>query len=251
MSGHNKWSKIQRKKGLKDNARGASFTKLIKLITVAVKTGGGPDPAANFKLSLAVEKARKFSMPSSNIQNAIKKASGKDDDGVQVESITYEGYGPSGVAIIVDAVTDNRNRTAAEVRHMFAKYGGNLGETGCVGWMFEIKGRFFVPCAPAKQEEMTLSLMEYAIEDIKDHDDGLELFTAAENFYTVKSALEQAKISFNEAEMTKIPKNLTTVNDAGAASTVLHLIEHLEDDEDVEAVFSNIEIPDDIAESLE
>jgi len=251
MSGHNKWSKIQRKKGLKDNARGASFTKLIKLITVAVKTGGGPDPEGNFKLSLAIAKARQASMPNNNIQNAIKNASGKDAGGAQVESMTYEGYGPHGVAIIVDALTDNRNRTAAEVRHMFSKYGGNLGETGCVGWMFELKGKFFIPCPSAKQEALTLQLMEFAVEDIREHDDGLELYTAVDQFHPVKASLEQAKIVFEDAETTKIPKNMATVDDAGAASTVLRLIEALEEDEDVEAVFSNIEITDEIAESLE
>ncbi|HNT29542.1 MAG TPA: YebC/PmpR family DNA-binding transcriptional regulator [bacterium] len=251
MSGHSKWSTIKRKKAENDQKKNSMFTKLIKNITSAVKTGGSPDPEANFKLKLAIDKARASSMPLSNIESAIKKASGQGADSAEMVEITYEGYAPGGVAIIVQALTDNRNRTAAEIRHTFSKYNGNLGESGCVGWMFEQKGSAYVPATPHQFEALTLKLMDLPIDDVSEDSDGLQITMAVSNFETVKKQLVEQKINFEDAEITMLPKNTVKVENEDIARQILTLIDALEDNEDVQDVFANFDIPEEILDKLE
>ena len=236
MSGHSKWSSIKHKKGAADAKRGKLFTKLSKAIIVAAKEGG-PDPAANLALANAIEKARSYSMPKDNIDRAIAKGSGSDADADAFETIVYEGYGPEGVAVIVEALTDNRNRTAADVRHLFSKHGGNLGTTGAVAWLFERRGVVLVGA-------------EGGADDVERDGDVFQVTSAPEALTAVREAIEAAGIEIQSAELTMIPKTTVAVADEGSAKKLIRLIEALEDNDDVQEVSANFDIPEQVLEAV-
>ncbi len=246
MSGHSKWSTIKRKKGANDAARGKLFTKLIREITIAAKTGG--DPEANPRLRTAVDKAKANSMPKDNIDRAIKKGTG-ELDGAQYEEYTYEGYGPGGVAILVHCLTDNKNRTTAEVRHSFSKYGGNLGEAGCVSYLFDRRGVFTFSADEISEEEIMEKAIDAGAEDIKDEEGDWVIYTDPADFNTVKENLEKTDLVDPDAEITMVPQN-TLKLDAKAASSVLKLVDMLEESDDVQNVYTNFDIPEDVLEQL-
>jgi YebC/PmpR family DNA-binding regulatory protein len=245
MSGHSKWSTIKHKKAAKDAKRGKIFTKLIKEITVAARMGGG-DINANPRLRTAVLTARGSSMPSENIDRAIKKGTG-ELEGVTYEEIQYEGYGPGGAAIIAQVVTDNKNRTVAEIRRLFLKHGGNMGETGCVSWMFEKKGLITVEKAQADEDRLMSIVLDAGADDIRDEGEIFEIVTQVEDFATVKERLDQEKIVVASAQVTLLPK--TTVDiDAKHVEQILKLSEELEDHDDVQSVSANFNISDELME---
>ena len=239
MSGHSKWSTIKHKKAAKDAKRGKIFTKLIKEITVAARLGGG-DPKANPRLRTAVLAARAQSMPGDTIDRAIKKGTG-ELEGVSYEEVTYEGYGPGGVAIMVEAVTDNRNRTVADVRSIFDKHGGNLGSAGSVAWMFTKRGLITVERAGADEDAVMEAALEAGADDVTEAGDLLEVLTAPERFEAVKEALDQAKIAQASAEVTMMPSSTTAIS-GKQAEQMVRLLEALEDHDDVQHVSSNMDI---------
>ena len=243
MSGHSKWSSIKRKKGVKDAARGRLFTRLIREITVAAREGGG-DPAGNSRLRLAVQTAKDNNMPQDNISRAIKKGMG-DAGGARFEEVTYEGYGPNGVALLIDTLTDNKNRTAGEVRHALTKHNGNLGENGCVAWIFETKGVIFVGSDKCDEEKLFDVALEAGAEDVKDEGDGFEVVCTLSDFEPVRQAIVDAGVEYESAEIQKIPGNLVTVVGDDARKTI-KLMEALEDLEDVQRVSANFDVPQDI-----
>ena len=244
MSGHSKWHNIQAKKGKADAKRGAIFTKIGREIAIAVRDGGA-NSESNGKLRDVIAKAKANNMPNDNIQRSIKKASG-EMDGVTYESITYEGYAPGGVAVIADCITDNRNRTASDVRHCFAKNGGNLGTTGSVGFMFDEKGVLVVERTPGMdEEEMMMMALEAGAEDVKTEDeDVFEILTAPSDFSAVREELEKQGLSFLSAEVQKIPQNTVAVDDPEVLKSIMKLLEMLEDNDDVQNVFHNAELPE-------
>ena len=244
MSGHSKWHNIQAKKGKADAKRGAIFTKIGREIAIAVRDGGA-NPESNGKLRDVIAKAKAKNMPNDNIQRSIKKASG-EMDGVTYESITYEGYAPGGVAVIADCITDNRNRTASDVRHCFAKNGGNLGTTGSVGFMFDEKGVLVVERTPGMdEEEMMMMALEAGAEDVKTEDeDVFEILTAPNDFSAVREELEKQGLSFLSAEVQKLPQNTVAVDDPEVLKSIMKLLEMLEDNDDVQNVFHNAELPE-------
>ena len=239
MSGHSKWSSIKHKKAAKDARRGKLFTKLIKGITVAARLGGG-DVNANPRLRTAVLTARANSMPSDNIERAIKKGTG-ELEGVTYEDVVYEGYGPGGVAILVEALTDNRNRTVAELRRVFTKYGGNLGENGCVAWMFRKRGVITVPKAGADEERLMEIALEAGAEDMTDSGDMFEVATPPDMLHEVKDALEAASVRVESAEVSMVPQSTVDLGGKDADAT-LKLLEALDDADDVQSVSANFEI---------
>jgi YebC/PmpR family DNA-binding regulatory protein len=244
MSGHSKWSSIKHKKGAADAKRGKIFTKLIKELTVAARMGGGGDPNSNPRLRTAVLAAKAENMPKDNIERAIKKGTG-ELEGVSYEEITYEGYGPAGAAVLVESLTDNKNRTVADIRHIFSKSGGNLGENGCVSWMFEKKGYITVSKEKVSEETLMDIALEAGAEDIKEDVEVFEIITAPDDFESVKSALDKASIIFDDAEVTMLPK--TTTNLEGKdAEKMIKLMETLEDSDDVQKVYTNADIPEDM-----
>ncbi|MGB7947233.1 MAG: YebC/PmpR family DNA-binding transcriptional regulator [Candidatus Binatia bacterium] len=245
MSGHSKWSTIKHKKAAKDAKKGKIFTKLIKEITVAARIGGG-DINANPRLRTAVITARSNSMPNDNIERAIKKGTG-ELEGVSYEEIQYEGYGPGGAAIIAQVLTDNKNRTVSEIRRLFSKHGGNLGETGCVGWMFDKKGVIGIDRAAIDEDRLVGIVLEVGAEDVKDEDDMFEVVTPPEEFEKVKERLEQEKVPLASAQVTLVPKNTVTV-DAKHVEQILKLTEELEDHDDVQSVSANFNIPTELME---
>jgi YebC/PmpR family DNA-binding regulatory protein len=242
MSGHSKWATIRHKKGAADAKRGKLFTKLIKEITVAARMGGG-DEDANPRLRQAVLKARAANMPKDNIDRAIKKGTG-DLDGVDYVEITYEGYGPSGVAIMVDTLTDNRNRTAADVRSIFSKHGGNLGENGCVSYLFSRKGILAYSTEKFTEEEIFEVALEAGASDVSTQGDTIEVVCEPEEFEAVLNSMQGAGFEHESAEIAKIPEAQISL-DADGTRKALKLIELLEDNDDVQDVSSNIDIPDD------
>ncbi|SCG83566.1 hypothetical protein DW1_1999 [Proteiniborus sp. DW1] len=245
MAGHSKWSTIKRKKGKADAQRGKLFTKLARYITVAAREGG-PDPEYNTNLKNAIEKAKAENMPNDNIERAIKKGSG-DLEGANFEEITYEGYGPAGVAVFVECLTDNRNRTASDVRHAFDKFGGNLGSTGCVSWMFDRKGLLIVDRAEdIDEEELMLQAIEAGAEDFSSEEEYFEITTTPENFEQVKEALKETGYKFSTSEITFIPQNETKLEDEKDIKNMLKLIDILEDNDDVQQVYHNWEMPEDL-----
>lgn len=247
MSGHSKWAQIKHKKAKTDLERGKAFSKLIRLITVAARQGGG-NPENNPRLRLAIQKAREMNMPQENIEKAIKKGTG-ELEGVAYEEIIYEGYGPGGVAIMVEATTDNRNRTTAEIRHLFSKHGGNLGETGCVSWVFERKGLISFEKGKVDEEEVMAVAIDAGAEDIRSTETTIDVITAPEDFEKVKEAIERSGLQYAVAQVTMVPK--TTVSVEGKqAQQVLSLIEALEDHDDVQEVYANFDIADELLESL-
>jgi YebC/PmpR family DNA-binding regulatory protein len=249
VSGHSKWSSIKHKKGAADAKRGKLFSKLSRAIIVAAKEGGG-DPSGNLSLQNAIEKAKSYSMPKDNIDRAIAKGSGADADASAFETVVYEGYGPSGVAVIVEALTDNRNRTASDVRHTFAKNDGNLGGSGAVSWLFERRGVVLVPAAGTDEDELTLAAAEGGAEDIALDGSSYQVLTAPENLAAVREAIEKAGFTIDSAELTMLPKTTVEVADEGDAKKVLRLMDQLEDNDDVQDVYANFDIPEQVLEAV-
>ncbi len=242
MSGHSKWANIKHKKGRMDAIRGKLTTKIGREITIAVKMGGS-DPIGNTRLKLALLKAKANNVPKENIQRAIQKGQGALE-GSSYEEITYEGYGPGGVAVIVTALTDNRNRTAADVRHLFSKYGGNLGETGCVGWMFKRQGLFVVEQSTgATEESLMLAALDAGADDIKTEEDSFEIFTDPADYDAVEAALTGAGIAVAAAEIAMIPDTMVSLEGDDAAR-MTKMLEALEDLDDVQDVYSNADLPE-------
>jgi YebC/PmpR family DNA-binding regulatory protein len=239
VSGHSKWSQIKRAKGVTDAKRGQLFTKLGREISVAARAGG-PDPDANSRLRLAVQRAREANMPMDVIDRAIKRATA-GGDAAALEEIIYEGYGPNGAAIMIEATTDNRNRTVAEIRNVFTRGGGSLGEAGCVAWLFDNRGVISIPSDGADPDEVTLLAIDAGAEDFRVDDDSIEIYTEPSNFDTVREALEREKVAIANAETAMVPKT-TLELEAKDAATVLRLMERLEDLDDVQRVYSNLEL---------
>ncbi|HEX7560601.1 MAG TPA: YebC/PmpR family DNA-binding transcriptional regulator [Candidatus Humimicrobiaceae bacterium] len=243
MSGHSKWHSIKHKKAKEDAKRGNIFGKLSKSLMIAAREGGSGDPDNNFALANAIAKAKEYNMPQDNIDRSIKKGAG-GDDGERFETIMYEGYGPGGTALMVEAMTENKNRTAAEVRNMFSKSGGNLGETGCVGWLFERKGIILVDKDLIKDEEtFMLDVIDSGAEDIQEVDGIYEISTPPTEFMNVRKGLSANKIDVKSAEVTYVPKSSVEVSKK-EAERVLRMINTLEDHDDIQNVYSNVEIPD-------
>ena len=243
MSGHSKWANIKHKKGKADALRGKITTKISREITIAVRMGGA-DPTGNMKLKLALSKAKANNIPKDNIQRAIQKGAGALE-GQSFEEITYEGYGPAGVAMMVSCLTDNRNRTAADVRHVFSKYGGNLGATGCVGYMFQQKGVFAVSKETGVEEDdLMMIALEAGAEDIKNEEGGFEIVTTPDAFDDVEKALAEAGIEVEMAEITMIPDTMAELS-AEDAERVQKMLDVLEDLDDVQDVYHNADLPDD------
>ena len=249
MSGHSKWSSIKHKKGAADAKRGKLFSKLARSIIVAAKEGGA-DPANNLALQNAIEKAKSYSMPKDNIDRAIAKGSGADADADAFETIMYEGYGPEGVAVIVEALTDNRNRTAADVRHLFAKHGGNLGATGAVAWQFERRGVVVVDAARVDEEELLLVAADGGADDVAEDGSTFQVTSAPEQLSAVRSAIEAAGISVESAELQLLPKTTVAVEDETKARQVMRLIDALEENDDVQDVYANFDIPEQVLEAV-
>lgn len=241
MSGHSKWSTIKRKKGANDAQRAKIFTKIAREIIVAVKAGG-PDPDNNSSLKDAIAKGRAANMPNDNITRTIKKAAGSTD-GDNYENITYEGYGPNGVAVIVEALTDNRNRTAADIRHYFDKFGGNMGQTGCVSFMFDQKGVIIIEKDTADEDELTMDALEAGADDFEADDDYYEITTAPSDFHAVRDALEK-KYTLSSAEISMIPQTTVTLTDEKQLLMMSKLLENLEDNDDVQNVYHNWDAPE-------
>jgi YebC/PmpR family DNA-binding regulatory protein len=249
MSGHSKWATIKRKKAANDARRSNRFAKLLRAVEVAAKEGGG-DPAANTTLASAVEKARASSVPNDNIERAIKRGSGEDGAGARFEEITYEGYAPGGIALFVEALSDNRNRTAQDVRHAFTRGGGNLGETGSTAWMFSRKGVIVVEKAAVPDEEHLLELaLEAGAEDMRDAESSWEIVTEPTALTSVRDGLRGAGTELFSAELTMLPQSTIPV-DGGEARKVLQMIEALEDLDDVQNVYANFDIPEEVMASL-
>ena len=246
MSGHSKWSTIKRKKGANDAKRGKIFTRLIKEITVAARQGGG-DPEGNPRLRSAIASAKAENMPKDNITRGIKKGTG-EIAGEVYDEIMYEGYGPGGIAVLVECLTDNRNRTVADVRHYFAKSNGNLGESGCVAYMFDKKGLILVDKSTIMEEELMDKALEAGAEDVVEDESEFQILTAPEEFDDVRGALEEAGVSFLDASISMIPQNTVEVVEEKVARALMKLIESLEDHEDVQNVYANFDIDDDLME---
>jgi YebC/PmpR family DNA-binding regulatory protein len=249
VSGHSKWSSIKHKKGAADAKRGKLFSKLSRAIIVAAKEGG-PDPAGNLALQNAIEKARSYSMPKDNIERAIARGSGADADADTFETVIYEGYGPSGVAVIVEALTDNRNRTASDVRHAFDKNDGNLGTSGAVAWLFERRGIVIVSADGVDEDELTLAAAEGGADDVSADGSIYEIVSAPESLTSVREALEAAGFTVDSAELSLLPKTTVEVADESAAKKVLRLIDQLEENDDVQEVYSNFDIPERVLEAV-
>lgn len=245
MAGHSRWKQIKRQKAVTDSRRGALFTKLGREISMAVKGGGGPDPAGNARLRLAVQKARDNNMPMDIIERAVAKASGPSDE-AQLDEVTYEGYGPGGTAVLVEAVTDNRNRTVAEIRNAFGKAGGNLGEAGSVAWVFSLRGVISVTVPAGKDaEELALAAIDAGAEDFEIDEDLLSLFTRAEDLEAVRRTLEERGIEPSSSEVARIPSTTVALEEKEAVQT-LRLLDRLEDLDDVHRVYSNADFPDSV-----
>ena len=249
MSGHSKWHSIRRQKGAADAKRGQLFSKLVRAIIVAAREGG-PDPAANLALANAIEKARENSMPKNNIDRAIARGAGSGPDAAAYERVTYEGYGPAGVAVFVDALTDNRNRTAADVRYTFSKNDGNLGESGSVAWLFERKGVVLVPAESVDEDDLMLAAADAGAEDVVEEESGYQVTSAPEALHSVKGALAAAGIAFESAEVTMLPKTTIRIEDETAAKKLLRLMDALDENDDVQDVYSNFDIPEGILEAV-
>ncbi|EFI42603.1 MULTISPECIES: YebC/PmpR family DNA-binding transcriptional regulator [Peptoniphilus] len=243
MSGHSKWNNIKNKKGKEDARRGRIFTKLGRYIMVAVKEGG-PDPEYNPSLKVAIDKAKAENMPNDNIERAIKKGAGADADS-NYEEITYEGYGPSGIAIMVNCLTDNRNRTAPDIRHAFDKYGGNLGQPGCVSFMFDKKGQLGIEKTDSiDADELMMSAIELGADDVIDREDVFEILTAPEEYHVVRNGLEEMGYEFIHSDISYIPQNYTALESEDDIKKMIKLIDILEDNDDVQEVYTNWDRPE-------
>lgn len=253
MSGHSKWAQIRRSKGVNDARRGQLFTRLGREIVVAVREGGGGDPNANFRLRIAVQRARDANMPMDNIERTIKRALG-GGDGANLEEITYEGYGPGGTAILVQTLTENRNRTVAEVRNAFNRNAGNMGENGCVDWLFEAKGVIEVELKGHDPDELSLEAIDMGADDVEpagSDDEYLTIYTDPSELESVRKALEEKKHTILKSESTLIPKTRVDLAEEKVAHQVLRLIERLEDLDDVQNVYTNADFPEEFAASYE
>ena len=249
MSGHSKWATIKRKKGKLDAERGKLFTKAIKEITIAARSGGG-DPDGNPRLRTAVLAAKAVNMPADNIKRAIQKGTG-ELPGVHYEEHNYEGYGPGGVALFIEVLTDNKNRTTAELRHVLTKYGGNMGEAGCVGWMFEQKGLITIEKSKVEEDRLIELALDAGADDVNSEEpDAYEVYTPPGGFYAVQRALEAAGVTFVSAELSRVPQNQVPVTGEKEAEQILKLMEALEDHDDVQKVWSNFDISTEILEKL-
>lgn len=247
MSGHSKWSSIKHKKGAADAKRGKVFTKLIKEITVAARMGGG-DPNANPRLRTAIQAAKDENMPKDNLERAIKKGTG-ELEGQNYEEITYEGYGPGGAAVLIESLTDNKNRAVAEIRHIFSKCSGNLGENGCVGWMFEKKGYIVTEKEAVDEELLMETTIEAGAEDVREDGSNFEIITETGDFDKVKEAIANASISYIVAEITMLPQSTTSL-EGKEAEKMVRLMEMLDDCDDVQKVYTNADIPEEIVDSV-
>jgi len=248
LSGHSKWSSIKHKKGAADAKRGKLFSKLARAIIVAAKEGGG-DPTNNLALQNAIEKAKSYSMPKDNIERAIAKGAGSDADGAAFETIVYEGYGPEGVAVIAEALTDNKNRTASDVRHIFAKFGGNLGSSGAVAWQFERRGVVLVATEGVDEDELFLAAADAGAEDLEVDGDVFQVTSAPEHLAAVRGAIESAGFTVESAELSLLPKTTVAVDDEAKAKSLIRLIDALEDNDDVQEVYANFDIPEAVLEA--
>jgi YebC/PmpR family DNA-binding regulatory protein len=248
MSGHSKWATIKRKKGAADAKRGKIFTKLIKEITLAARLGGG-DLEGNARLRQAVLAAKAENMPKDNIDRAVKKGSGELGGGSSYEEVTYEGYGPGGVAVLVDIMTDNKKRTVAEIRHIFSKYGGNLAENGAVSWLFEKKGSILVEKKGVSEDALLEVALEAGAQDVREEENEYEVITDLASFEIVKKAIEAAGFKYFEAQISMIPQNTVKLNE-DKAGPMLKMMERLEDNDDVQNVYANFDIPDEVMERL-
>jgi YebC/PmpR family DNA-binding regulatory protein len=248
MSGHSKWAQIKRQKGANDAKRGQIFTKLAREIMVAARQGGG-DPETNFRLRLAVQRARSMNMPQENIQRAVARATGAGDGAAQLEEVTYEGYGPGGVAIFVETLTDNRNRTVAEVRNVFTRNGGSLGENGSVAWLFDQKGVVTVNLDSQDADEVTLQAIDAGATDVNLVDKTLEVYTDLENLEEVRRVMEDAGLEVEAAERAFVPKTVVTLDDQ-KSTQVVRLIERLEDLDDVQNVSTNLDLSEELVAQL-
>lgn len=246
MSGHNKWSSIKHKKGAADAKRGQLFTRIVKEIILAAKNGGG-DAEMNPRLRTAILTAKTANMPRENIERAIKRGTG-EIEGVIYEETVYEGYGQNGVGIVVEVMTDNKNRTVADIRHTFSKYGGNLAESGAVAWNFDQKGFFNVPSAGLDEDDFMMQALECGAEDVELNDEYFDIYTAPGEFHTVLGEVEKLGFPVENAELTRVPKNTINVDDV--AHKLFRLIEMLEELDDVQKVYSNFEVSDSVLEAL-
>lgn len=241
MSGHSKWSTIKRQKAVNDAKKGAAFTKLAREIIVAAKVGGG-NPDANFRLRLAIQKAKESNMPNANIDRAIKRGTGESGEGNSYEELFYEGYGPGGVAVLLEIMTDNRNRASSSIRHLFSSHGGNLGETGCVAWIFEPRGMLSVQGNPDEDNEtIMLELIDAGAEDVEEDEGNFVVYTSIDTLQSVKDALLTAGYTLLNEELTRIPQNTVTIDDPSTAKQLMHLLDALEENDDVQRVYANVE----------
>jgi YebC/PmpR family DNA-binding regulatory protein len=249
VSGHSKWSTIKHKKGAADARRGKLFSKLSRAIMVAAKEGGS-DPASNLALQNAIDKARSYSMPKDNIERAIAKGAGEGADGAAFETVVYEGYGPEGVAVLVEALTDNRNRTASDVRHLFTKHGGNLGATGAVAWQFERRGIVLVPADGIDEDELVLTAADAGAEDVERDGSTFVVSSTPELLAQVREALEAVGLELESAGLSMVPRTTVAIADESTAKQVVRLVEGLEDQDDVQDVYANFDIPEAVLEAV-
>jgi YebC/PmpR family DNA-binding regulatory protein len=250
MAGHSKWAQIKHKKKATDARRGKLFSKLTRAIIVAARDGGA-DPAGNLALQNAIEKAREASMPKDNIERAIARGSGAAGDGAAFEHVSYEGYAPGGVAVFVEALTDNRNRTAAEIRHVFSKNDGSLGESGSVAWLFERKGVVLVDGEGVDEDELTLAAAEGGAEDVTADGSSFEVTSAPEDLSAVREAIEGAGFRVESAELTMVPKTTVAIADEGTARKLLRLMDALDENDDVQDAYANFDVPEGVIEAVE
>ncbi len=247
MSGHSKWSSIKHKKGAADAKRGKIFTKLIKEITVAARMGGG-DPEGNPRLRTAIAAAKAENMPKENIERGVKKGTG-ELEGVSYEEASYDGYGPGGAAVLVDCLTDNKNRSVADIKHIFERHGGNLGEPGCVTWIFDQRGLIVIEKDKVDEEQLIDLALEAGADDVTEEDTEFEVLTSPSKFETVRKAIEDAGFPYTLAEVTKIPKNTVKI-EGKKAQQMINLMQAIEDHDDVSHVYSNFDIADDVMEAM-
>lgn len=247
MSGHSKWAQIKRQKGVNDARRGAEFTRVGREISVAAREGGG-DPDANFRLRLAVQRAREVNMPQDNIQRAINRGTGADKEGGALEELFYEGYGPGGIAMMVQVLTDNRNRAAADVRNIFTRAGGNMGESGSVGWMFDQKGLITVELDGKSAEDVEMAAIEAGADDIQEADEVLDVYTERTDLDTVRKALDAARLKISSAELVMVPKTVMSPDEKTGAA-VVRMIDRLDELDDVQRVYSNAELTEEMMAS--
>jgi len=249
VSGHSKWSTIKHKKGAADAKRGKLFSKLSRAIMVAAKEGGA-DPGSNLALQNAIEKARSYSMPKDNIERAIAKGAGEGLDGSSFETVVYEGYGPEGVAVLVEALTDNRNRTASDVRHLFSKFGGNLGATGAVAWQFERRGVLLVTADGIDEDELVLTAADAGADDVERDGTSFVVSSAPDELSAVRASLEAAGFALESVGLSMVPKTTVAIGDESTAKQVVRLVEGLEDSDDVQDVYANFDIPEEVLEAV-